>query len=92
MDSNSRGIFRTAYCPGFVRGTPYQVSLRLSNRLVVHNSLGRSHGFHTYLLALLISLLAVFTPAYILGPPTLGNDTQSAIKRMTWVRLFAEFS
>ncbi|KAF5373427.1 hypothetical protein D9615_009500 [Tricholomella constricta] len=51
-----------------------------------------SHVLQTYLLALLISLLVVFSPAYSLGPPRLSSDTQSVVNRMTWVRLFAEFS
>jgi len=49
-----------------------------------------SHAFQTYLLAILISLLVVFAPAYTLGPPTFGNDTKSIITRMAWARLFAE--
>ncbi|KAF8237625.1 PIG-F-domain-containing protein [Tricholoma matsutake] len=51
-----------------------------------------SHGFQTYLLALLISLLVVFTPGYTLSPPSFGSDTLSVVRRMTWVRLFAECS
>ncbi|KDR76870.1 hypothetical protein GALMADRAFT_155582 [Galerina marginata CBS 339.88] len=46
----------------------------------------------TYLLALLISIMTVYSPAYALGVPTLGNDSASIVKRWTWVRLFAEFS
>jgi len=46
-----------------------------------------SHVLHTYLLALLTSILTVFTPAYTLGVPT-----RSLVNRLTWVRLFAELS
>ena len=46
----------------------------------------------TYLLALLISIATVYTPALVLGIPTLGNDSASVVKHWTWVRLFAEFS
>ncbi|RXW22759.1 hypothetical protein EST38_g3084 [Candolleomyces aberdarensis] len=46
----------------------------------------------TYLLALLMSILTVFPPAYILGSPAWSNDSASLVRRWTWVRLFAEFS
>jgi len=49
-----------------------------------------SHNIHTYLLACLISLLTVFTPAYALGIPSF--DSRSLVTRMTWTRLFAELS
>jgi len=46
----------------------------------------------TYLLALLISIATVYTPALVLGIPALGYDSTSVVKHWTWVRLFAEFS
>ncbi|KAF7343346.1 Phosphatidylinositol-glycan biosynthesis class F protein [Mycena venus] len=45
-----------------------------------------SHVWHTYLLALLISVLTIFPPAY-----TIGSPSDSVVTRMAWVRLFAEF-
>ncbi|KAL4248610.1 hypothetical protein ABKN59_004365 [Abortiporus biennis] len=52
-----------------------------------------SHYLHTYLLALLTSLLTVFTPSFALGPPTIKtDDSESLVRRMTWIRLFAELS
>ncbi|KAK0205549.1 GPI biosynthesis protein family Pig-F-domain-containing protein [Desarmillaria ectypa] len=51
-----------------------------------------SHWLQTYLLALFLSILVIFTPAYTYGLPTLSSDTESLVVRMTWVRLFAEFS
>ncbi|PBK63734.1 hypothetical protein ARMSODRAFT_962765 [Armillaria solidipes] len=51
-----------------------------------------SHWLQTYLLALFLAILVIFTPAYTYGPPTLSSDTESLVVRMTWVRLFAEFS
>ncbi|KAF8915434.1 GPI biosynthesis protein family Pig-F-domain-containing protein [Mucidula mucida] len=51
-----------------------------------------SSGLNTYLLSLLISLLSVFAPAYTYGTPSLSSDTESMVIRMTWTRLFAEFS
>ncbi|KAH7910726.1 GPI biosynthesis protein family Pig-F-domain-containing protein [Hygrophoropsis aurantiaca] len=47
---------------------------------------------HTFLLALILSFLTVFTPAYAIGQPSLADDTGSLIIRFTWVRLFAELS
>ncbi|KAF8909756.1 GPI biosynthesis protein family Pig-F-domain-containing protein [Gymnopilus junonius] len=46
----------------------------------------------TYLLALLVSVMAVFPPAYAIGVPTLGGNSASIVQRWTWVRLFVEFS
>ncbi|KAJ7639766.1 GPI biosynthesis protein family Pig-F-domain-containing protein [Mycena polygramma] len=46
-----------------------------------------SHVWQTYLLALLLSVLVVFPPAY-----TIGSPSDSLMSWMTWVRLFAEFS
>ncbi|GLB39617.1 putative GPI biosynthesis protein family Pig-F [Lyophyllum shimeji] len=60
--------------------------------LVLFGAPSTSYILHTYLLALLISLLVVFSPAYSLGPPSLSSDTQALVNRITWVRLFAEFS
>ncbi|KAJ8468935.1 hypothetical protein ONZ45_g17061 [Pleurotus djamor] len=51
-----------------------------------------SHILHTYLLGLLLSILIIFPPSYTLGVPSLGSDTGSFVIRMTWVRIFAEFS
>lgn len=48
--------------------------------------------FKTYLLALLVSVLVVFPPAYIFGAPLPGNETKAVVVRWTWIRLFAEFS
>jgi phosphatidylinositol glycan class F len=46
----------------------------------------------TYLLALLISIATVYTPALVLGIPTFDNNSTSVVKRWTWIRLFAELS
>ena len=46
----------------------------------------------TYLLALLISMMTVYSPAYTIGVPDWGSSSTSAIRRWTWVRLFAEFA
>lgn len=46
----------------------------------------------TYLLNLLLSLLAVFPAAYTLGVPSLRSDTAALVRRLTWIRLFAELS
>ncbi|KAG6830836.1 hypothetical protein H0H92_014488 [Tricholoma furcatifolium] len=49
----------------------------------------------TYLLSLLLSLLIVFPPLYSLGAPLslpFANSNNTTIKRLTWVRLFAELS
>ncbi|TFK32408.1 GPI biosynthesis protein family Pig-F-domain-containing protein [Crucibulum laeve] len=51
-----------------------------------------SHVLQTYLLALLLSVLTAFPPAYVFGPPSFGNSTSALVKRLTWIRLFAEFS
>ncbi|PPQ68807.1 LOW QUALITY PROTEIN: hypothetical protein CVT26_001722 [Gymnopilus dilepis] len=49
-------------------------------------------AFKTYLLALLVSIMAVFPPAYAIGVPNLGNHSDSVVQRWTWVRLFIELS
>ncbi|KZT64465.1 hypothetical protein DAEQUDRAFT_678546 [Daedalea quercina L-15889] len=49
-----------------------------------------SHALHTYFLSLLLALLIAWTPAYILGAPTLGSSTEALVIRLTWIRLFAE--
>ncbi|KAI0342377.1 hypothetical protein BDW22DRAFT_1429219 [Trametopsis cervina] len=51
-----------------------------------------SHPVQTYMLAVLLSLLTVWTPAYVLGPPIMAADSDSLVRRMTWIRLFAELS
>ncbi|KAJ7151357.1 GPI biosynthesis protein family Pig-F-domain-containing protein [Mycena crocata] len=48
-----------------------------------------SHIWQTYLLALLLSILTIFPPAYTLGSPLFTSDTTT---HFTWVRMFAEFS
>ncbi|RDB17375.1 Phosphatidylinositol-glycan biosynthesis class F protein [Hypsizygus marmoreus] len=72
--------------------TTFATSPVLHVVLVLFGAPLASHIVQTYLLALLISILVVFPPAYSLGPFTLANDSQSVVTRMTWVRLFAEFS
>ncbi|EPS96374.1 hypothetical protein FOMPIDRAFT_1025398 [Fomitopsis schrenkii] len=49
-----------------------------------------SHALHTFSLALLLALLIAWTPAYLLGVPTLGSSTEALLIRLTWIRLFAE--
>jgi len=51
-----------------------------------------SHNLHTYLLACLISILAIFAPAYALGIPSFRSDSKLLLFRVTWTRLFAELS
>ena len=51
-----------------------------------------SRTVQTYLLSLLLALLTVYAPAYALGVPSLKQDSGSLVRRMTWVRLFAELS
>lgn len=46
----------------------------------------------TYLLALLISIMTVYSPFYTIGVPTSGNTSVAVFKRWTWVRLFTELS
>ena len=43
--------------------------------------------------SLVIAILTAFTPAFVLGMPSLASDTgASMIDRLTWTRLFAELS
>ncbi|KAF5372549.1 hypothetical protein D9758_005152 [Tetrapyrgos nigripes] len=51
-----------------------------------------SHVLQTYFLALLLSVLMFFTPAYTFGLPSVSSKTEHLLIRLTWVRLFAEFS
>ncbi|KAF9458269.1 GPI biosynthesis protein family Pig-F-domain-containing protein, partial [Collybia nuda] len=72
--------------------TTLVASFVLHGILVLFGAPLTSFGVQTYLLALLLSLLMVFTPAYSLGSPTLSNDSQAVVNRMMWIRLFAEFA
>ena len=51
-----------------------------------------SHLLHTFALGFLIALLTVFPASYVHGVPSLGPDSESLVKRLTWIRLFAELS
>ncbi|KAI8989070.1 GPI biosynthesis protein family Pig-F-domain-containing protein [Trametes punicea] len=51
-----------------------------------------SHPLHTFLMNLLLAILAVLPPAYVLGLPSTGSDSPSLVSRLTWIRLFAELS
>ncbi|KAF5325569.1 hypothetical protein D9619_009996 [Psilocybe cf. subviscida] len=48
--------------------------------------------FKTYLLALLLSIMTVYAPAYSIGTPTFGSSGNALMRRWTWIRVFAEFS
>ncbi|KXN83813.1 Phosphatidylinositol-glycan biosynthesis class F protein [Leucoagaricus sp. SymC.cos] len=50
------------------------------------------HASHTYGLALLASILTIYTPAFVYGPPSLGSGTAPLLRRLLWIRLFAEFT
>ena len=51
-----------------------------------------THFTQTYLLGLLLSLLAVYPIAYTLGKLSFDASSNSLIRRMLWIRLFAELS
>jgi len=51
-----------------------------------------SHCTQTALLSLLLSLLVIHTPIYSLGLPSLSSDSTAYADRLTFVRLFSEFS
>jgi len=70
----------------------FSVSLIIHVILVLFGAPISSFILKTYLLALLISIATVYTPALVLGIPTLDNNSTSVIKRWTWIRLFAELS
>ncbi|KAG6889908.1 hypothetical protein C0992_003701 [Termitomyces sp. T32_za158] len=73
-------------------GTTFAASCALYAILVLFGAPLTSHVLQTYLLALLLSVLTVFPPAYSLGRPDFcGNDSHALVNRLTWVRLFAEF-
>lgn len=74
-------------------GTVFAASLALHLILVLFGAPISELVFKTYLLALLISTLAILPASYIYGFPTWSsNDAGSLAKRWTWVRLFAELS
>ncbi|KAL9709201.1 Glycosylphosphatidylinositol (GPI) anchor assembly protein [Leucoagaricus gongylophorus] len=50
------------------------------------------YSSRTYAFALLLSILSIYTPAFVFGPPGLGSSTASFLKRLHWIRLFAEFT
>ncbi|THV05325.1 hypothetical protein K435DRAFT_816582 [Dendrothele bispora CBS 962.96] len=51
-----------------------------------------SHILQTYFLALLLSVLMFFAPAYTFGLPSGSSQNEHLLIRLTWIRLFAEFS
>ena len=51
-----------------------------------------THFTQTYLLGLLLSLLAVYPTTYTLGKLAFDSGSSSLIHRMLWIRLFAEIS
>jgi hypothetical protein len=59
-------------------------------RCSIHIQLNR-HADRTYAFAFLLSALAVYTPAFVYGPPTFGSNTDSLVQRLKWISLFAEF-
>ncbi|KAJ6565463.1 GPI biosynthesis protein family Pig-F-domain-containing protein [Mycena vulgaris] len=68
--------------------TTAATSLLFHGVLILFGAPLASHFWETYLLALLLSVLTVFPPAYTLGSPLFTSD----MTWMTWVRLFAEFT
>ncbi|KAH9829215.1 GPI biosynthesis protein family Pig-F-domain-containing protein [Rhodofomes roseus] len=70
--------------------TTFAASLAFYVIIVLFGAPLASHALHTYFLALLLALLIAWTPAYILGAPTLGSRTEALVIRLTWIRLFAE--
>jgi len=51
-----------------------------------------SYIVKTYLLALLISIMTVYCPAFAIGVPSLTSSMSAIQKNHTWVKLFVEFS
>ena len=74
-----------------VRRAPTRVSI-VSLDVLPRTESMHSVPLRTYLLSLLLALLTVYPPAYTLGVPSLGSDSPSLVRRLTWVRLFAELS
>lgn len=92
LGSNISSIFYDTCHPGIIRGACLKVlTIFLDHELHTHSKRG-SLGFKTYLLALLISIATVYTPAVVLGIPPLDNNSASVLQRWTWIRLFAELS
>ncbi|KAF9262789.1 hypothetical protein L218DRAFT_980405 [Marasmius fiardii PR-910] len=70
----------------------FAASIPLHVLLVLLGAPVSTHIPQTYCLALLLSILMFFTPAFVLGLPALSSKTESLLIRLTWVRLFSEFS
>ncbi|KAN0094456.1 hypothetical protein V8E55_002743 [Tylopilus felleus] len=60
--------------------------------VVVFGAPVTTHILQTALLSSVVTILTAFTPALILGMPSLALDTVSTINLLTWTRLFAELS
>jgi len=60
--------------------------------LILFGAYSTSHVLQTYLLSLMLALLTIYTPAYALGTPSFKGSTESLVRRLTWVRLFAELA
>ena len=94
VGSNFLGIFYDSCHPGVIRGSYLKVHNILNPQIYTHSNriICCSLILKTYLLALLISIATVYTPALVLGIPTFDNNSTSVVKRWTWIRLFTEFS
>ncbi|GJE86359.1 GPI biosynthesis protein family Pig-F-domain-containing protein [Phanerochaete sordida] len=60
--------------------------------LILFGAHSTSYVLQTYLLSLVLALLTIYAPVYALGLPTFKGDTESLVRRLTWVRLFAELA
>ncbi|KAF9556077.1 hypothetical protein CPC08DRAFT_737179 [Agrocybe pediades] len=86
LNSRKLSISRDAWAATFA------TSLMIHFILILFGAPITSLSLKTYFLALLISIMTVYSPAYSIGIPTLGNGSAAIVNRWTWVRLFAEFS
>jgi len=79
-------VFRNAW------GATFAASFFIHFALILFGAPITSLPLKTYLLALLISVMTVYPPAYTIGVPILGNNSADVFKRWTWLRMFAELS
>lgn len=70
----------------------FAASVALHIILILFGAPIASRPVETYSLSLLLALLTTFTPAYVLGSPSLEATSEALVVRLTWIRLFAELS
>ncbi|KAI0943029.1 hypothetical protein AcV7_002285 [Taiwanofungus camphoratus] len=86
LNSQRLAAIRNASLMTFITSVVFHITIILFGAPIVR------YPYATVLFFFLLALLTAWTPAYTLGPPSLGSSSDSLVIRLTWIRLFAELS